>query len=59
MKPKTMKVLELCIEEGLVCGWNRAHKHNENPTETLIRSKQFDAIVELVYEWFDMGEKDD
>ena len=59
MKPKAMMVLEMCIEEGLAYGWNRAHKHKDDPTPTEIQDKQHQAITELIWEWFDMGESDE
>ena len=33
MKPNFRKVLEMALEEGVRYGYNRAHKHIENPTE--------------------------
>lgn len=54
MKPKFDAVLEMCIDNGLRLGYNRAFKHVDNPTEEQIMSKQRDAIFEEIYEWFDM-----
>lgn len=54
MKPKFNLVLEQCIETGLTLGYNRAFKHTDNPDEHVIRSKQYDAIMEEIYQWFDM-----
>lgn len=56
MKPKLINVLELCIENGLKLGYNRAFKHDDNPSEENIQSKQFQAIMEEIYEWFDFEE---
>ena len=53
MKPKFNKVLEQCIETGLNLGYSRAFKHSDTPDETAIKSKQLDAILEEIYEWFD------
>lgn len=54
MKPKFNMVLEQCIETGLKLGYNRAFKHSDNPDEYTIQGKQFDAIMEEIYQWFDM-----
>ena len=53
-KPKLMPLLEQCIENGLQLGWNRAHKHTDNPKEDIIFIKQSEAIFEELYEWFDI-----
>jgi hypothetical protein len=31
MKPKVLPLIESCIETGVRLGYNRAHKHVENP----------------------------
>lgn len=54
MKPKTSVVLEHCIETGLRLGYTRAFKHTDNPDEYTIIGKQHDAIMEEIYQWFDM-----
>jgi hypothetical protein len=59
MKPKTHLVLEMCIKSGIDWGWSRAHKHTDNPNENLIKQEIENAIELEIYEWFDMGERDD
>lgn len=56
MKPKTLPVLEMCIETGTAVGWNRAFKHNDNPSEDVIRQAIASAIMHELYEWFDFEE---
>ena len=56
MKPKTLPVLEMCIETGTTVGWNRAFKHNDNPSEDVIRQAIASAIIHELYEWFDFEE---
>ena len=56
MKPKTLPVLEMCIETGTTVGWNRAFKHNDNPSEDVIRQAIASAIMHELYEWFDFEE---
>jgi hypothetical protein len=56
MRPKFMPVLEQCIENGTLLGYRRACKHNDNPTEQEIVSKVYAAIMEEIYEWFEIEE---
>lgn len=59
MKPKTHLVLRMCIENGIALGWNRAHKHTDNPSPEQIRDAIQHAIETEIYEWFDMESKDE
>ena len=54
LKPKFYPLLEMCIENGLKLGYSRAFKHSDNPDEHTIHSKQLDAIMEQIYEWFNV-----
>lgn len=58
MIPKTHKVLEQCIEDGLAYGWNKAHKHTDTPTAEQIQQSQLEQIFNEIYEWFDMRQYD-
>lgn len=58
MKPKFDAVLEMCIDNGLRLGYNRAFKHSDDPTEEMIFDKQRAAIFEEIYEWFNMENND-
>ena len=44
MKANMRMLLERCIEEGLERGYNRAHKHTENPTQDGMITSMQDAI---------------
>ncbi len=57
MKPKPYLVLEMCIKDGIMRGWNRAHKYTDTPNENMIKQEIETAIDALVWEWFDMGEQ--
>lgn len=59
MKPKFGAVLDMCMENGLKLGMSRAYKHDDNPSQEFIIQKQYDAIVEQLYEWFDLDEQSD
>jgi hypothetical protein len=52
MRANEYKVIEMVVEEGLSYGWNRAHKHVENPSPEDIREAQGDAIMGDLSEWF-------
>lgn len=59
LTPKFLPVLEMCIENGLRLGHRRAYKHSDNPDEEIIYSKQHDAIMEEIYQWFDVEIKNE
>jgi hypothetical protein len=58
MKAKTRVILEMAIENGVRRGWQRAHKHVENPAEASIFGAIEDAIMGEVYEYFTFDEND-
>lgn len=58
MKPKFEAVLDMCLDNGLRRGYNRAFKHDDNPTEQVILENQHNAILDEIHEWFDMDMKD-
>ena len=58
MRPKFRIILEQAIEEGIKRGYHRAHKHNENPTETSICENIEDAVMGSLYEYFDFDDDD-
>lgn len=59
LKPKFFPILEMCIDNGLRLGYRRAYKHSDNPDEETIYHKQYDAIMEEIYQWFDVEMKND
>ena len=56
MKANEYRLLERCVEDGLKLGWNRAHKHSDNPDTETIQQAQLQAIMIEVTEWFDFNE---
>ena len=57
MKPNFRKVLEMALEEGVRFGYNRAHKHVENPTEGAIVDSIVEQVMNSLYEWFDFEDE--
>lgn len=53
MKPKFDVVLDLAIDEGVRRGYQRAHKHNENPSEFVVVETIINYVKEALYEYFD------
>lgn len=53
MRPKTLPLLEQCIEVGVKRGWHRAHKHNDSPDEDTIINEIEHCVMSEIYEWFD------
>jgi hypothetical protein len=53
MKPKILPLLDVCIETGIQLGWQRAHKHTDNPTPDHVYTQIYQAIWSELDEWFD------
>ncbi|CAB5222019.1 hypothetical protein UFOVP242_233 [uncultured Caudovirales phage] len=58
MKPKILPVLEQCIEHGTIRGYNRAYKHDDDPSSDVITQTIFNCIMEEIHEWFEFSEKE-
>lgn len=59
MKPKIYPVLEMCINAGVNLGYNRAFKHNPDPTQDDIKTCINEAITNEIYEWFDFEDEEE
>jgi len=51
--PKTHPLLVKAIEDGVVYGYRRAHKHTEEPTEYEVCAAISDAVMFQICEAFD------
>lgn len=58
MKPKEYLVLQMCIENGLAFGLNRAYKHTDEPTKDQILDAIEQALMEEIHQWFEFPEVD-
>jgi hypothetical protein len=53
MKPKFRVILEQAIEEGVLRGYRRAFKHNEDPSEEVICENIEECVMSQIYEYFE------
>lgn len=58
MKAKSYNILVRAIEEGFEYGWNRAHKHLENPSKEVIQNAINDAIINEICEYFSFDDEE-
>lgn len=58
MTPKFRVILEMAIEEGVLRGYRRAFKHNEEPTEEVICETIEECVMSQIYEYFDFSDTD-
>lgn len=45
IKIKTYHIISEAVDAGIGYGWNRAHKHTDNPDENYIKERIYDAIM--------------
>jgi len=58
MKPKFRVILNQAIEEGVLLGYRRAFKHNEDPSEEIICDTIEECVMSQIYEYFTFDEED-
>jgi hypothetical protein len=51
MKIKLSKIIEECVERGVIRGYRRAFKHIENPDDDVICSNIEDCVMGELYEY--------
>lgn len=56
LRPKTWEVLRMAVEEGVALGYNRAHKHQDNPDEHAIKAAIEETVLGCICEWFHIEE---
>jgi len=56
MKAKEYNLIYKCVEDGIEYGWNRAHKHVEDPEPQNIKDAIHLAIMNELCEWFTFEE---
>ena len=58
MKPKEYIVLSDAVERGVEFGWNRAHKHTEDPDPREIRQSIIEQVMITIGEYFEFDDVD-
>ena len=56
--PKTYPLLLDAVEAGVGYGWRRAHKHTDAPDPAEIQSAIEQAVIDAIFERFDLFESD-
>jgi len=51
--PKIYKLLEQCVEDGVMLGKNRAEKYEIDPSNPAYQEYIINAIMNEICEWFD------
>jgi len=57
MKPKIHVILSQAINEGVLRGYRRAFKHNEDPSEEVICETIEECVMSQIYEYFDFSDE--
>lgn len=56
LRAKGYPLMMQCVEVGVALGWNRAHKHDDSPSESHIRDTIERAVLEQISEAFSFEE---
>jgi len=56
LKVDVYAVLDRCIEEGYQIGYNRAHKHQDNPSPEVLQENITRAVMNSILEYFKIPE---
>lgn len=56
MKPKIVPLLEHCVQEGVLSGYSKAFKNDNNPSEEHITTCIQNSIMIQIYEHFEFNE---
>jgi hypothetical protein len=57
MKANDYKVLIEAIERGVAYGHSRAYKHDDKPTDDIVKMCIEDAVITEILEWFDFDDE--
>lgn len=58
MRVRSYEVLTRAVEDGVNCGWRRAHKHTDMPGEEAIKEAIYNAVTNAICEYFSFEELD-
>jgi hypothetical protein len=57
MKPKSYTILLRAVEEGCKMGYNRAHKHTDNPPQHQIEDSIVNEVMNAICEVFSFDDE--
>ena len=57
MRPKIYKILEIAVGEGVAYGYNRAHKHIENPSKEQICENIQEQVMNSILDYFSFDDE--
>jgi len=57
IRVRAYPVMEQAVEDGVIWGWQRAHKYVRRPTEDQIKDAMFEETMREIAEAFDFEEK--
>lgn len=52
MRAREYCLAERCVQDGIMLGWDRAHKHTDSPTKEAILENISQAVMLELTEWF-------
>lgn len=53
MRVKAYDVLSRALDEGIECGWRRAHKHNDKPSDEAVKESVEREVMNSICEFFE------
>ena len=56
VRARAYPLMERAVEQGVMWGWQRAHKHVRRPTEEQLKDAMCEEIMREIAEAFDFGE---
>lgn len=56
MRPNAYRILDEAVERGVVVGWDRAHKHTDEPDSEHLCDAIYNAIMSEICEYFEFPE---
>lgn len=54
--PKTFYILGDAIESGIAMGYERAFKHDDNPSSDVIKQSIYEEVINSIFEVFELKE---
>lgn len=58
IKFKSYQLIQRAVEEGIICGYKKAHKHTDDPGEDAINETILNYVMNELSEIIDFDEND-